>query len=75
MEKNKIKNFLYSFEQIPSLVYLLKWVLICLALGILAGSVSAFFLLSLEWERISFMDYLVIARRWVYNWFIVSLIW
>ncbi|MEL0653056.1 voltage-gated chloride channel family protein [Algibacter sp. TI.3.09] len=49
MKKNEIKDFLFSFEQIPSLLYLLKWVLICLALGVLAGSVSAFFLLSLEW--------------------------
>lgn len=49
MKKNEIKDFLFSFEQIPSLLYLLKWVLICLILGVLAGSVSAFFLLSLEW--------------------------
>jgi H+/Cl- antiporter ClcA len=49
MEKGKIKDFLFSFEQIPSLLYLFKWVLICLVLGVLAGSVSAFFLLSLEW--------------------------
>ncbi len=49
MKKNEIKDFLFSFEQIPSLLYLLKWVLICLTLGVLAGSVSAFFLLSLEW--------------------------
>jgi len=49
MKKNEIKDFLFSFEQIPSLLYLLKWVLIYLTLGVLAGSVSAFFLLSLEW--------------------------
>lgn len=49
MKKNNIRNFLFSFEQIPSLLYLLKWVLICLVLGAVAGSVSAFFLLSLEW--------------------------
>ncbi|MGO3812461.1 voltage-gated chloride channel family protein [Mesonia sp.] len=49
MKKSKLKNFLFSFEQIPSLVYLLKWLLICLSLGVIAGSVSAFFLLALEW--------------------------
>lgn len=49
MDKTKIKNFLFSFEQIPSLLYLLKWLVICLFLGALAGSVSAFFLLSLDW--------------------------
>ncbi|MGO3183342.1 MAG: voltage-gated chloride channel family protein [Aequorivita sp.] len=49
MTKNKIKDFLFSFQQIPSLLYLLKWILICLTLGLFAGSVSAFFLFSLEW--------------------------
>ncbi len=49
MNNDRIKSFLYSFEQFPSLLYLLKWILICLTLGVLAGSVSAFFLLSLDW--------------------------
>lgn len=49
MNKTKIKRFLSSFEQIPSLIYLFKWILICLILGVIAGSISAFFLLSLEW--------------------------
>lgn len=49
MNKTKIKNTLYCFEQIPSLLYLLKWTLIGLMLGAITGSVSAFFLLSLEW--------------------------
>ena len=49
MNKTKIERFLYSFEQIPSLIYLLKWILICLTLGLIAGSVSAFFLISLDW--------------------------
>ena len=49
MNTTKIKDFLLSIEQIPSLVYLLKWFLICLTLGAIAGSVSAFFLISLDW--------------------------
>ncbi|MFB9058145.1 voltage-gated chloride channel family protein [Mariniflexile ostreae] len=49
MKKNKIKSFLFSFEQIPSLLYLLKWILICSILGVIVGSISAFFLLSLDW--------------------------
>lgn len=49
MNKTKIKNFLLSFEQIPTLLYLLKWIFICLLLGSIAGSVSAFFLLTLDW--------------------------
>ncbi len=49
MDTTKIKKFLFSFEQIPSLIYLFKWIFICLLLGAIAGSVSAFFLLSLEW--------------------------
>ncbi|MBJ6369387.1 voltage-gated chloride channel family protein [Snuella sedimenti] len=49
MDLTKIKNYLLSLEQIPSLFYLVKWIFICLLLGAIIGSVSAFFLLSLEW--------------------------
>ena len=49
MDKTKIKKFLFSFEQISTLVYLFKWIFICLVLGVIVGSISAFFLLSLEW--------------------------
>ncbi|WP_111707244.1 voltage-gated chloride channel family protein [Lutibacter citreus] len=49
MNINKIKNFILSIEQVPSLIYLFKWVFICLLLGAAAGSVSAFFLISLNW--------------------------
>jgi H+/Cl- antiporter ClcA len=49
MNFKKFKKFLFSIEQVPTLFYLLKWVIICLVLGILAGSVSAFFLKGLEW--------------------------
>ena len=49
MNKNKIKEFLFSFEQIPSLLYLSKWMLICITLGVVVGSISAFFLWSLDW--------------------------
>lgn len=49
MNTAKVKTFLSSIEQIPTLLYLLKWILICLILGIIVGSISAFFLLSLEW--------------------------
>lgn len=49
MNKNKIEDFLSSFYQIPSLLYLFKWILICLTLGAIVGSISAFFLFSLDW--------------------------
>ncbi|WP_369049306.1 voltage-gated chloride channel family protein [Tenacibaculum sp. UWU-22] len=49
MNTTKIKKFLSSFEQIPSLIYLFKWIFICFVLGVVAGSISAFFLKSLEW--------------------------
>ncbi len=49
MDKNKIKSFLFSFEQIPTFLYLIKWIFICLTLGVIVGSVSAFFLWSLDW--------------------------
>ncbi|WP_298364374.1 voltage-gated chloride channel family protein [uncultured Lutibacter sp.] len=49
MNISKIKNFLLSFEQVPTLFYLLKWIFICAILGAIVGSVSAFFLVSLDW--------------------------
>tara|TARA_R110002020_G_scaffold293535_2_gene508998 strand:- start:101020 stop:102324 length:1305 start_codon:yes stop_codon:yes gene_type:complete len=49
MEIKKLKNFLTSIEQFPSLIYLFKWIAICTLIGLIAGSISAFFLLSLEW--------------------------
>lgn len=36
-------------EQVPQFVYLLKWTAMALLIGGLAGSASAFFLVSLEW--------------------------
>lgn len=47
--KQKNKDYLSSFEQFSTLVYLFKWILICLCIGAIAGSISAFFLISLEW--------------------------
>ncbi|GLB53094.1 voltage-gated chloride channel membrane protein [Neptunitalea chrysea] len=44
-----IKEKLTSIEQIPSLVYLCKWLLICAIIGVLAGSASAALLESLHW--------------------------
>ncbi|MFC7667595.1 hypothetical protein ACFQT0_09505 [Hymenobacter humi] len=35
--------------QAPYLVFLLRWLLICAVVGVLVGSASAFFLLSLDW--------------------------
>ena len=49
MNLDKFKRSLTSIEQIPSLVYLFKWIIICTLIGAIAGSISAFFLLSLEW--------------------------
>lgn len=49
MKFKKFRSFITSIEQIPSLLYLLKWILICGLIGAIAGSISAFFLLSLEW--------------------------
>lgn len=49
MNKSKIKDALFSFQQTPSLLYLSKWILICLILSVIVGSISAFFLWSLDW--------------------------
>lgn len=44
-----LKNKLCALGQISSLYYLLKWLLITAVVGFLVGSLSAFFLLALEW--------------------------
>ncbi|RXG24242.1 voltage-gated chloride channel family protein [Leeuwenhoekiella aequorea] len=49
MDNNKLKLYLFKIEQIPALLYLFKWLIICTFLGAIAGSVSAFFLVSLDW--------------------------
>lgn len=49
MKIDKIKNFLSSIEQIPSLLYLIKWLFICTLIGAIVGSISAFFVISLDW--------------------------
>lgn len=49
MDNNKLKLYLSKIEQIPALLYLFKWLIICTFLGAIAGSVSAFFLVSLDW--------------------------
>lgn len=49
MKIKNIKKLLISIEQIPSLFYLVKWIIICGLIGAIVGSISAFFLWSLEW--------------------------
>ena len=46
---DKIKKIFLSFEQSFSLLFLFKWVFICLLIGALTGSTSAVFLWALEW--------------------------
>lgn len=49
MTLKSIQKSLRSIEQIPSFFYLVKWLLICLLIGAIVGSISAFFLTSLDW--------------------------
>src|SRR5690606_31840655 len=49
MDKTKFKKTIFAFEQSFSLIYLFKWLLICVLLGFIVGSISAFFLSSLSW--------------------------
>jgi H+/Cl- antiporter ClcA len=49
-----------AVEQTPHLLFLLRWLLICAAVGVLTGSASAFFLLSLDWVTV-WRE----AHRWV----------
>ena len=38
-----------AIEQTPHLIFLVRWLLICAVVGVLVGTASAFFLLSLDW--------------------------
>ena len=49
MNRKDIKTKLKQIEQIPIFVYLLKWLLITTIIGVLVGSVTAFFLITLDW--------------------------
>ena len=50
MNKNsKLYRYSTRVEQVPTLAYLVKWLLVSLVLGGLAGSASALLLVSLEW--------------------------
>lgn len=49
MSFSQLKRFFSRNEQIVFLSFLAKWSLISLLIGLLAGSASAFFLVSLEW--------------------------
>jgi H+/Cl- antiporter ClcA len=46
---DKIKRFFLSFEQSLYLLFLLKWLAICLLIGAFTGTASAVFLWTLEW--------------------------
>ncbi|AHM62384.1 Cl- channel voltage-gated family protein [Flammeovirgaceae bacterium 311] len=47
--KKKLRYYFRTIEQLPALVFTLKWLLIACLLGVAVGSASAFFLLSLHW--------------------------
>lgn len=49
MNFTDLKSRLGRIEQIPSFIYLLKWLFLTTLVGILAGIASAFFLHSLHW--------------------------
>jgi H+/Cl- antiporter ClcA len=49
MNRQKLKKRLVAVEQVPLLLYLIKWLLLATLVGVLAGSASAFFLTALEW--------------------------
>lgn len=47
--KTLLRRILSVGEQGAALLYTLKWLLICVVVGVLVGSASAFFLVSLDW--------------------------
>ncbi|ARS35079.1 voltage-gated chloride channel family protein [Pontibacter actiniarum] len=62
--KHLLRRALSASEQATAVLYLLKWLLICVLVGVLAGSASAFFLVSLGW---------VTAYREAHTWIIAFL--
>lgn len=49
MNKSDSGSTLGKFKQNPVIFYLIKWIFLSALIGILAGSASAFFLVSLDW--------------------------
>jgi len=47
--KRVLRKALSAGEQATAILYLLKWLVICVLVGVLAGSASAFFLVALAW--------------------------
>ncbi|WP_224997753.1 voltage-gated chloride channel family protein [Cesiribacter sp. SM1] len=45
----KLRYYFRTIEQLPALLFTLKWLLIACLVGVAAGSASAFFLISLHW--------------------------
>lgn len=50
--KKKSVSFGNFFNHYPAISYLIKWLLICTVIGILAGTASAGFLYSLDWVTV-----------------------
>jgi len=49
MNKTTLRRRIATIEQLPILLYLIKWLLLAILIGALAGSASALFLVSLDW--------------------------
>lgn len=49
MSHPRLKRWIVSIEQFPVFFYLLHWLLLSVFIGLLAGSASAFLLVSLNW--------------------------
>ena len=47
--KRFLRKALSAGEQATAVLYLLKWLVICILVGVSAGSASAFFLVALDW--------------------------
>lgn len=65
--------FRLLFRKYPLIPYLIKWILICLILGLLIGSASAFFLQTLQWattfrEQHSWVLWLLPAGGFLVGW-------
>ncbi len=49
MNKSDSGSIISRAKQFPAFIYLIKWIFLSTIVGVLAGSASAFFLISLDW--------------------------
>jgi len=52
MDNNFFKRHIAAFPQLPLLLFLIRWSVLAIIIGVLTGSLSAFFLTALDWVTV-----------------------